>query len=537
MDGGAEWVQLSMAGARLLEGVKGLSGDVGGWCELVETEVKTLGEEEGSAELDRLLEAWGRLEGVAGGAKLRIVMRGSTDGERKRVAAIACAKAGFGLIRADLGAMRHRPFGEVIGAMSALAREAGLSDRVVLMDLPTPPRDEQQQQAMIAAMQGALLQGLPYFTSPVLLSMAVDADNYLPTLPGAIEVEVPLLPMDQQVSVWGKMLGRYGLVVPPDDQLKRVIQRFPLGADAIEEATREIWLKATLLDEQPSPDALISAAGRKVRHSMGSIAQRITMTLDWTDVVLPDETMEQLKEIAAFARFRGFVMDDWGFRHKLPYGRALSALFWGPPGTGKTMMAGIIARELGMELFRIDLSQVVSKYIGETEKNLGRAFDEATRNNAVLLFDEADSLFSKRTEVKSSNDRYANLEVNFLLQRMESFEGVTILTTNAEKSIDDAFKRRIRFKIEFPFPDEKQRGELWKIMIPKAAQVERGVQYEHLGADFEMSGGSIKNAVLRAAFIAAAREKHIGFDELWLAGSREYSELGHLTRKGNNDDL
>nr|HPH70054.1 ATP-binding protein [Kofleriaceae bacterium] len=229
------------------------------------------------------------------------------------------------------------------------------------------------------------------------------------------------------------------------------------------------------------------------------------------------------------AAHRERIFADWGFDRKLPYGRGLSALFAGPPGTGKTMICSLLAKELGLELYRIDLSQVVNKYIGETEKNLGRVFDEAARGQVMLLFDEADSLFAKRTEVKSSHDRYANLEVNYLLQRMESHEGVVVMTTNSETAIDPAFRRRIRFRVRFPAPDEKQRLQLWQGMMPKEARVAAGVDLDLIAQKYPLAGGNIMNALVRAATAAAADGSEITQEHLRRAAELEYSEMGFLT--------
>ncbi len=223
-------------------------------------------------------------------------------------------------------------------------------------------------------------------------------------------------------------------------------------------------------------------------------------------------------------------MRSWGFERKLAYGRSVSALFSGPPGTGKTMVATLIAKKLGLELFRVDLSRVVSKWVGETEKNLGRAFDEAKRSQAILLFDEADSLFAKRTEVKSANDRYANLEVNYLLQRLEAYDGVVLLTTNAQSTIDDAFKRRLRFRVEFPMPDAEERARLWRSMLPSGAPVDIDINFDQLARRFEMAGGYIKNAVIRAAYLAAATpRKRITQAIITLAATLEWEDMGNLS--------
>jgi len=206
----------------------------------------------------------------------------------------------------------------------------------------------------------------------------------------------------------------------------------------------------------------------------------------------------------------------------------MPVLFSGPPGTGKTMAAGLIAAELGLDLYQIDLSRIVSKYIGETEKQLAQVFDAAEAGHAILLFDEADSLFAKRTEVKSSNDRYANLEVNYLLQRMESFSGITILTTNFDASIDDAFRRRLAFRIAFPLPDVDERARLWERIIPEGVPLAYDVDFEALADRFEMSGGYIRNAALRAAYLAANDRTPITMRHLTHAASLEYAAMGKL---------
>jgi len=266
----------------------------------------------------------------------------------------------------------------------------------------------------------------------------------------------------------------------------------------------------------------------RLAHRLAALASPVRTTLEWSDVILPDEVLGPVFEFLNYAAHRSKVFGEWGFDRKLPYGRGLSALFAGPPGTGKTMICSLLAKELGLELYRIDLSQVVNKYIGETEKNLGRVFDEAARGQVMLLFDEADSLFAKRTEVKSSHDRYANLEVNYLLQRMESHEGVVVMTTNAETAIDPAFRRRIRFRIRFPAPDEHQRLQLWQGMMPKQAQVAPDLDLRTIAQRFPLAGGNIMNALVRAATAAQADGSPIMQHHLMRAAELEYGEMGFL---------
>jgi SpoVK/Ycf46/Vps4 family AAA+-type ATPase len=249
-------------------------------------------------------------------------------------------------------------------------------------------------------------------------------------------------------------------------------------------------------------------------------------------VVLPDTTLASVRELISRARHRHRVLHDWGFERKLAKGLGLSALFSGPPGTGKTMIAGIIARELALELYQIDLSRVVSKYVGETEKNLSEVFEAADWGNVLLLFDEADALFSKRTDVKSSNDRFSNMEINYLLQRLERFEGVSILTTNLEGSIDQAFKRRLSFRVSFPMPDASEREVLWRRMVPKEAHLAEPLDFAELAQRYEFTGGNIRNGMLRAAFLAAGEDRGITMEHVHRAVTLEYHDAGLLAIGG-----
>lgn len=279
---------------------------------------------------------------------------------------------------------------------------------------------------------------------------------------------------------------------------------------------------------------LDAACRIQLGQGLSGIASRVRRTATWADLVLPDETLDTLKEIVVQARFRNIVFHEWGFDRKMTSGKGLSILFSGPPGVGKTMVAGVIANELDMDLFKVDLSQIVSKYVGETEKNLKKVFDAAQGNQFIILFDEADSLFAKRTEVKSSVDRYANLEVNYLLQKMEEYGGISVLTTNFEQGIDDAFKRRLNFRVDFPFPESEDRSRLWHVMIPHETPLEEDIDYDWLGEKYELAGGNIKNAVLRAAFWAAKDARAVGIDDLELAAEREAREIGKLVQDASH---
>ncbi|MCB1882282.1 MAG: ATP-binding protein, partial [Gammaproteobacteria bacterium] len=214
--------------------------------------------------------------------------------------------------------------------------------------------------------------------------------------------------------------------------------------------------------------------------------------------VLPREDMERIHEFISRKKYFDTVYNEWGFAARIGYGKGLIALFSGPPGTGKTMLAGLIGQALDLDLYQVDLAQVVSKWVGETEKQLGKVFDQAERAHAVLLFDEADSLFSKRTEVKTSNDRYANMAVNYLLQRLEQYTGVAVLTTNKDAALDEALQRRLTLHLHLEIPEVPERERLWKSFLPERAPIEADIDYSVLAKEFELSGGYIKNAAVRA---------------------------------------
>jgi SpoVK/Ycf46/Vps4 family AAA+-type ATPase len=261
---------------------------------------------------------------------------------------------------------------------------------------------------------------------------------------------------------------------------------------------------------------------------LGDYAKRVDVTQTWDDLVLPQDQMDAIKYLVARIRQRRTVYEQWGFAAKVGKGLGTSALFSGPPGTGKTMVAALIAKELGLELYQVDMAKITSKWIGETERNLAALFDAAEAGHAILLFDEADSLFGKRTDVKSSNDRYANLETNYLLQRLESFTGICLLTTNHENAIDPAFQRRLSLHLRFDLPEAEEREQLWRAMLPAAAPVAPGLDVAGLARRFAMSGGYIRNAALRAAFMAADEGSAITTRHLECAAKLEYEGMGKI---------
>ena len=314
-----------------------------------------------------------------------------------------------------------------------------------------------------------------------------------------------------------------------DEDIDRLVQQFDLGPSEIARSVRAANEDVRIAPGADAPDAferLWRACRENAARSIDALGQRITPGYGWDDLVLPPDVMLRLEEIAAQVANRARVYETWGLGAKLARGRGISALFAGPSGVGKTMAAEVLARHLDLDLFRIDLAGVVSKYIGETEKNLKRVFDAAEASGAILFFDEADALFGKRTEVKDSHDRYANIEVNYLLQRMEDYRGLAILATNMKSHLDPAFLRRLRFIVDFPAPDAAVRREIWRRAFPPAAPTEQ-LDLDAL-ARMDITGGNIRNIAVNAAFLAAEAGTPIRMEHVLHGARREYDKLDKM---------
>lgn len=321
----------------------------------------------------------------------------------------------------------------------------------------------------------------------------------------------------EQQRLWEQVLGSASTHLA--GAVQSACTQYRLSARDVLQAGSEI---AQTGAEQDGERLLWRACQHLGRNRLDGLAQRIESSVGWTDLVLPQPQHRLLRQIATQVRHRLKVYEQWGFAERGARGLGMSALFAGESGTGKTMAAEVLANELHLELFRIDLSAVVSKYIGETEKNLARVFDAAEDSGAILLFDEADALFGKRSEVKDSHDRYANIEVSYLLQRMEAYRGLAILTTNQKAALDPAFQRRLRFVIHFPFPDAAQREAIWRGIFP-AATPTRDLDHAKL-ARLHVPGGNIRNIALNAAFFAAETDEPVGMAHLLQAAHAEASK-------------
>jgi AAA+ superfamily predicted ATPase len=345
-----------------------------------------------------------------------------------------------------------------------------------------------------------------------------------------IEIGFPIPPTHVRKHLWFSNLNGDHRIAG-DPELGALASKFRLTSGQIREAVvtaRGLARWSESGDSGISLTDLHSACRLYSQQDLGTLARKIDPLYRWSDIVLPEDSLTQLHEMCGRVGQRQRVLSEWGFGSKLSLGTGISALFVGASGTGKTMAAEIIANELELDLYKIDLSGAVSKYIGETEKNLERIFTAAENANAILFFDEADALFGKRSEVRDSHDRYANIEVAYLLQRIEQYEGVAILSTNLRQNIDDAFLRRLQFIVDFPFPDEFHRKLIWQTLFSAEAPCAEEIDFDFLARLFRIAGGNIRNVVLGAAYLAASDDAQIGMSHFLQAARREYQKLGKV---------
>ncbi len=342
-----------------------------------------------------------------------------------------------------------------------------------------------------------------------------------------VMIRIGLPSIDEQYRIWENEIRFFKTDSTVD--ISELAGEFSFTVGGIKKALRFAQMLA--------PGEVLTAADikngccRSINSDMGSKAVKINCVFGWDDIVLPEHSKKLMKTACDQVRYRHKVYDTWGFSGKIAYGKSVSMIFTGPPGTGKTMAAQIIAGDLGLDIYRISLANVVSKYIGETEKNLDEIFDKAKKSKVVLFFDEADVLFSKRTEVKDSNDKYSNMESAFLLQKIEEYNGIVILATNFVQNFDEAFKRRMKLMIDFPFPDASRRMEMWHRAFPDKLPL-RDIDYDYLVNNFELSGSNIKNIALHSAFLAASDGSGtVGMKHLIAALKNEYSKSGKAFTK------
>ena len=454
------------------------------------------------------IERWA--QSAAGRLSSRAVnLTGAADAGPLHVARAVCDRLGVALFNVHAaGLPPSRPERRELFAL--LERESVLLQMAHYFDLETVRAEERSE----------LVREIDRLRAFAIVASTVRWTGERETL--AIALAKPNA--SHQAELWQQALAM-AEAAATDLDISALVEQFDLGPAQIERAAREFAALRAAGAELTS-DALWRACAQAAAPKLDDLAQRIVPCYGWDDIVLPPEPLRQLQEIAAQVAHRARVYQSWGFGAKLNRGRGISALFAGASGTGKTMAAEVLARHLRLDLCRIDLAGVVSKYIGETERNLRSIFTAAERGGVILFFDEADALFGKRSEVRDSHDRYANIEVNYLLQRMEDFRGLAILATNRKSALDIAFTRRLRFIIDFPFPDAAHRLSIWRGVFPPQADLD-ALDFPWL-ARFEISGGHIRNIALAAAFLAASEGKPIGMLHVMRAARREYAKMERI---------
>jgi hypothetical protein len=474
-------------------------------------------------------------EAIAQNKPVRFHFQGLLGNSQSQAAAAIANHLTSQLLIANL-AQLLKPEVEVEEILKVLFREAQFQNAVLYLDgIERLKVQDQDITYRCLLKQVAVAPGI---------TILCDGQTWVPISGVWIDmISVPFTMPDvvQRRACWQEQLNGLGMSLT-EDELLALSERFRLTLDQISGAiavasSQAKWQVAISLAEAGVSQAVaepiqihhLFAAARLVSgQELGSLASKVIPKYTWQDLILPPDPLAQLQEICDQAKHRSLVYGEWGFERKLSLGKGLNVLFTGSSGTGKTMAAQVIAHELQVDLYKIDLSQVVSKYIGETEKNLDRIFRAAQSANAILLFDEADALFGKRTEVKDAHDRYANIEVGYLLQKMEEYEGLAILATNLRHNLDDAFLRRLQFIVEFPFPEEDQRLGIWKVVFPAQAPLDEEIDWGWLAREIKLAGGNIKNIALAAAFYAVSDKSGISQKHVIRAAQREYQKLGRI---------
>lgn len=444
-----------------------------------------------------------------------IQLRGDNTSDKTTIAAAACAQLDLQLYTISVYSI-PASIREVTELTRLWNREAALNAYALYLDsTELDTADKARFQAVTSFMQN--IQGL-------LILSSSQAGSPLKRPKIVFEVRKPT--SQEQLRLWEITLGKEAAHL--NGQLQKLVAQFNLSTKTIHAVSSETLQEAAGSFEQKESASLLGkrlwrACCTHTRPQIGDLGEYIEPVAGWDDIVLPEAQKEILKEIAMQVKQRAKVYGEWGFASKSARGLGISALFTGESGTGKTMASEVLANELQLDLYRIDLSQVVNKYIGETEKNLKRIFDAAEEGGTILLFDEADALFGKRSDVKDSHDRYSNIEVSYLLQRMEAYRGLAILTTNMKSALDKAFYRRIRFVVQFPYPDALQRAEIWRRIFPANTPTEN-LDVEKL-ARLNIPGGNIRNIALHAAFIAADEGRPVHMAHVSRAARGEYNKL------------
>lgn len=459
-------------------------------------------------------------------SSIRLGFEGPTDCGQKEAVALLATALGMRVLQVDLDRLGATASTQSDDTLQAVVREAWL--RGALLHVKG---SASQAESSVADAFDALWLALRNTTTPFVIESESPWVSAAGKPLGVMTLHFTTPAIAHREYWWQQCLNQNEFTAD-DDLILMLAQRYRLNFAQILDAAKTGLAAQWGAEYTKGKSAFLgnnnlsSSAKAQTRHLLAKLAMHIESKRDWDDLVLPEDADTQLREICAQYIHRQKVLEDWGFGQKLSYGKGINVLFAGPSGTGKTLAAEIVANELGLDLYKIDLAGVVSKYIGETEKNLDRIFTAADHANAVLFFDEADALFGKRTDVSDAHDRYANIEVSYLLQKMEQYDGLAILATNLRDNMDEAFLRRLAFSVYFPFPDDMQRLRIWRSIWPANVPLADEVDLEFIAREIKVSGGSIKNIALGAAYLAAAQSSPIVMHHLIHAANREFDKLG-----------
>ena len=452
---------------------------------------------------------WSNAESPKSGKALPLIqLCGADEITKFAIATAACKELGLNLFTLSADNVPANPT-ELEAFLRLWEREAALTSSALCVSASNVDRSDIRSISQVSRL-------LERLGGPVLLSVR---ERWRPLRRALRTWEVQKPTGGEQLDVWREQLSLAKVNV--NGAVQELTSQFNLSASSIRASVEEALSSPS--HEGEITTKLWEASRAQARPRLEDLAQRIVPMSRWDDLVLPENERSLLAEIASHVANRATVYHKWGFASATTRGLGISALFAGASGTGKTMAAEVLAHTLRLDLYRIDLSSVVNKYIGETEKNLRRVFDAAEDGGAILFFDEADALFGKRSEVKDSHDRYANIEINYLLQRMESYRGLSVLATNMKSALDPAFLRRIRFVIAFPFPDQNLRAAIWQRVFPSLTPIE-GLDLGEL-SKLNVAGGNIRNIALNAAFLAASASEPVRMSHVWRAACTEYAKM------------
>lgn len=480
-----------------------------------------------------------RLQAVSdaeeGAQKIRLfLLRGPYGSGKKKQIITAAGILGYAVLFVDLRAFTYQKEDKIEEMICDTVVRAVLNKAFLVMEhweaIWTGERKNQQISLNILR-RASLLFPYLFLTVEEMPGEDILKGEY-PKGYGLEEFYLHFPSIQERRLLWKSFLAASGKTPREETVFDRLAAQFDFSPGVIKEAAESACKEAQVQGETEIPSSyLYRACQQKISHRLGERASRVNAAYTWDDLVLEEGAKELLRQACGQVTCRGKVYEEWGFEQKVAYGRGVSLLFAGPPGTGKTMAAQVLAKELNLELYKVDLSGVLSKYIGETQKNLREIFDEVKKSRSILFFDEADVLFGKRVDVTDARDISANAQTAYLLQKMEEYDGITILATNLMQNFDDAYKRRMKFIIRFTFPQREQRIQLWQKVFPAQMPLAGDIDIDYLADNFELSGASIKNIALNAAFIAASRREITGMEHIMEALQQEYEKSGKILGK------